>query len=220
MVATVAATNFAQSGLVTDYMDLSNQSTATAVADGVALVKGGQTVAYLKGDYTNLEDYTVSFSMYMSGNTNFITFNDEAQRITQYAFNAPGEGYGWAAVGWFDGNRKFARSYRETTGTDFGVAKFASATQDSSALIAASDAIPDGGWSDNTTIESLGKINKENHMKTDKFGTRADFYIMNGNGEYQLVDSYETMDADKVQIHRKADISASAQGLWRLALAM
>lgn len=199
-VKTVAATDLANADNILQYFDLAvqpggeNENVYAGIYDGTAYLKGGNNMAYVKGDYTNLEDYTVSFSMYMSGNTNFITFNDEAQRITQYAFNAPGAGYGWAAVGWFDGNKKFARSYRETTGTDFGFAKFASATQDSSALIAASDAIPDGGWSDNTTIESLGKINKENHMKIDKFGTRADFYIMNGNGEYQLVDCYETMD--------------------------
>lgn len=199
-VKTVVQTDLANANNILDCFDLvlqpggENESVYAGIYGGVAYLKGGNNMAYVKGDYNNLENYTVSFSMYMSGNANFIAFNDQVKRETLYSYNNQSEGYGWAAVNWFDGNRKFARSYRPFTGNDFGFAKFESAAQDSSTLIDPSDSVT---WEDNVTIGSIGNINKVYYMKVDKLGTNGKFYIKNSNEEYQLFDSYETRDCGK-----------------------
>ena len=199
-VKTVVQTDLASASNILDYFELAvtpggeNESVYAGVKDGIAYLQGGNNMAYLKGDYTNLENYSVNFSLYMVQNANFIAFNEEVQKPTSYVYNNPGQGYGWAAVGWFDGNRKFARSWRPIEGDDSGFAKFESATNDSSSLISAND--PVESWEDNWTIGSFGKVFNPIYTKIDKLGTTGSFYIQDSNGKYQFIDTFDTTQAN------------------------
>lgn len=191
-VKTVVETDIANADSIADYFDLAAAPGSSAFA-GIygdnAYIQKGSNIAYLKGDYNTLKNYTVDFSYYLMGNANFIVFNDTAKSTTN---SGKGTGFGWAAANWLNGskgNKTFGKVFRKSPGYAFD--RQGDCDVSSSAYVKDSDVIT---WADGsyTEIASIGKINNENHMRLEKQGAVGNLYIADSNGQYQLIDSYNT----------------------------